>query len=250
MTIIRTAKDADPYARINNTTLRDTRLSWKARGLLAYLLSMPDNWQTRTEHLVNQSPDGEAAVRSGLRELEAAGYLDRSRMQREGGRFEWEITVRETAKPQVAPSGDFPHVDDPHVDNPVVGNRSLRTNQLEEQRKKNNPSPHNACARTLLTDEWERRKAAGVPVPTNYPAAMKALERLLAAGHPPERIAAALKTASTITDRAMELELNRERSGRRDPRPQAEIIAAAASKVEARRAAGVPSLFALPGGNG
>jgi hypothetical protein len=42
MSIIRCQKKRHPYAQIDKTPLLDTRLSWKARGILAYLLTKPD----------------------------------------------------------------------------------------------------------------------------------------------------------------------------------------------------------------
>ena len=76
--------------------LEDERLSWKARGLLAYLLSKPDNWQVMVAHLVNQGPDGRGSVMSGLRELKDAGYIVSSRARAKGGTFDgWDSTVYE-----------------------------------------------------------------------------------------------------------------------------------------------------------
>ncbi|MBN1423811.1 hypothetical protein JXA88_04575 [Candidatus Fermentibacteria bacterium] len=75
-TIIRCEKSRDhPYVMIDRRVAEDPTLSWKAKGLMSYLLSRPDDWQIRVADLVKRSPDGETAVRSGLRELEQRGYL-------------------------------------------------------------------------------------------------------------------------------------------------------------------------------
>ena len=77
------------YTVVHNQTLTDTRLSWKARGLLAYLLSKPDNWTVIVASLVKEAPDGRAAVLTALGELEANGYLIRRGMARgDDGRFD------------------------------------------------------------------------------------------------------------------------------------------------------------------
>ena len=65
------------YTVIQNATLCDSRLSWKARGLLAFLLSKPDGWTVIVTALVREAPDGKRAVMAGLDELEQAGYLQR-----------------------------------------------------------------------------------------------------------------------------------------------------------------------------
>ena len=54
--------------------LADPRLSWKAKGILSYLLGHSDDWEVRTEDLVNRSIDGRDAVYSALNELRKAGY--------------------------------------------------------------------------------------------------------------------------------------------------------------------------------
>ena len=99
-TIIRTVKDrAHPYTIINNTVFNDRGLSWKAKGLMGYFLSKPDDWRVSVTDLVARGGDGPKAVYSGLRELVAAGYVHRSALRDAAGRIRcWEYVVYE--KPQ------------------------------------------------------------------------------------------------------------------------------------------------------
>lgn len=46
------------YTVIDNGALRDPGLSFKATGLLAFLLSLPDNWRPNTRHLSSIKTDG------------------------------------------------------------------------------------------------------------------------------------------------------------------------------------------------
>jgi hypothetical protein len=62
-------------------------LSWKAKGLLGYLLSRPDNWRIIVADLVKQSTDGRDAVYTGLKELINARYIIRERKRLERGRY-------------------------------------------------------------------------------------------------------------------------------------------------------------------
>lgn len=95
--IIRVQKNrANPYVMINKQLLENPDLSWKAKGLLAYLLSKPDNWQIRIYNLIKQSRDGEKSVRSGLRELEDHLYIQRFPVFTEHGINHWESIVYET----------------------------------------------------------------------------------------------------------------------------------------------------------
>lgn len=86
--IIRTAKSREnPYVMLNRALLHDTRLSLKGKGLLSYLLSLPDNWSINVAHLTKVGPDGRDSVQSGIKELVDAGYLVRTELPREAGRF-------------------------------------------------------------------------------------------------------------------------------------------------------------------
>ena len=73
---------------IDKACLNDTRLSWKARGILAYLLSKPDDWEVlTTDLLVNSDHDGVTAVRSAMKELVDCGYAELQSIQGQDGRM-------------------------------------------------------------------------------------------------------------------------------------------------------------------
>jgi hypothetical protein len=98
-TIVRVQRHESKYTMIASATLQDGRLSWEARGLLGYLLSLPPDWQVRVEHLQKQGDAGRDALRRMLRELQQFGYLHGFGMKErgEGGRVVTrEITVYET----------------------------------------------------------------------------------------------------------------------------------------------------------
>lgn len=81
---------------IRRETLQDRdRLSFKARGILGYLLSLPEDWETNARRVVAQGGkpghrgDGRDSVRAGLNELEDAGYLIRHRSHLPDGGWLW-----------------------------------------------------------------------------------------------------------------------------------------------------------------
>lgn len=76
------------YTIISKVPLEDSRLSWKARGLLSYLLSKPDNWTVIVSHLIKEAPDGRDGVTAGLKELERLGYIKRTKRLNSGNRFD------------------------------------------------------------------------------------------------------------------------------------------------------------------
>lgn len=98
-TVFRVQKVPSSFVLLDKRFLFDEDLSYKAKGLLALMLSMPDNWSFYQGWLIKQSKDGEASVRTGLEELEEAGYLVRRKLQDESGRFAgMEFLVYETNK--------------------------------------------------------------------------------------------------------------------------------------------------------
>ena len=96
------------FTIVESVATSDTNLSLKALGLLCKMLSLPDGWEFSEKGLAAIMPkDGITAIRSGLKELEQAGYLHR-RQVREGGRFrEWEWEVSNTPN-AVSPKSGFP----------------------------------------------------------------------------------------------------------------------------------------------
>ena len=91
--IVRSKRPAR-FTVIDNDIVRNHSLSFKARGLLIYLLSMPDDWSVSSHHLASVGAEGRSAVRTGLTELVELGYLVRERRQDpETGRWGWVQTV-------------------------------------------------------------------------------------------------------------------------------------------------------------
>lgn len=95
--IIRTYKNrANPYAQIHRGVLEDSRLSWAARGVMAYLLAKPDNWVVQPGDLQRNGRCGRDAIRSIFKELEDCGYLLRHRVNHSSGQFGWTYRVYES----------------------------------------------------------------------------------------------------------------------------------------------------------
>ncbi|MFJ9121336.1 helix-turn-helix domain-containing protein [Streptomyces sp. NPDC102394] len=76
---------ADQFTQIANALFRDSGLSFKAKGLFGYVSTHRNGWQVTVTDLVRLGPDGREAVRTGLQELEAHGYLIRERLRRPDG---------------------------------------------------------------------------------------------------------------------------------------------------------------------
>jgi hypothetical protein len=123
-TMIRIEKSRD-FSIINNTGLRDRILSWKAKGLLAYLLSLPDDWQIYVEELSNHSRDGIDSTSSAMKELSKNGYILRERLRNEKGQLKNYLYIVY----EVPQTVDITHVE-PKRENPVLGNPILGNPRL------------------------------------------------------------------------------------------------------------------------
>lgn len=94
--IIHGPRHREGFTVIPNRILRDDLLSYRARGLLAYLLSQPNDWQISSRRLAIQSGEGRDAVRTALRELMDVGYLELLKLQDHAGKWVTEYVVTDT----------------------------------------------------------------------------------------------------------------------------------------------------------
>ncbi|MFC9429282.1 hypothetical protein [Streptomyces sp. NPDC056987] len=117
----------DAFTQIRNAVFRDARLSAKAMGIFGNISTHRDGWGITPESISAQMRDGVDAVKSGLRELEKFGYLQRERERRPNGTLgasSYFITdqpelIAET--PSSEPEVENPPVADPPVDQPPKG---------------------------------------------------------------------------------------------------------------------------------
>lgn len=70
---------ADNFTILPNTQIRDSSLSWGARGLLSWLCSHQEGFEVTEGALIEAGPSARDGVRAMIRELEKGGYLRRER---------------------------------------------------------------------------------------------------------------------------------------------------------------------------
>jgi hypothetical protein len=109
MSIIRVRKD-ERYFTASNEPFVDTRLSWETRGLIAYLLTKPNNWQVRIDDLEKQGPAKLHKLRRMLAEARICGYMNRIRVTRADGTFDWITEVFESPSQNPKPSKNITSV--------------------------------------------------------------------------------------------------------------------------------------------
>ena len=83
------------YTVMSNYHLQDKDLSLKAKGLLSYMLSLPDDWDYSINGLVAICKEGVKAIKNTLKELKRCGYLVIYKKQNEIGQYEYEYLIYE-----------------------------------------------------------------------------------------------------------------------------------------------------------
>ncbi|WBW98833.1 hypothetical protein [Oceanirhabdus sp. W0125-5] len=88
MATYRVIKDREnPYVMMNKHGIYDSRLSWKAKGLLMYFMSRPDNWEFHEIEIKKHARDGRDGTRAGIKELIEKKYIKRHRERDTKGKF-------------------------------------------------------------------------------------------------------------------------------------------------------------------
>lgn len=127
MIIRRSVRPRADYTMVSNVALRDRTLSFRSRGILAYMLSLPDGSSTSTQQLAQRSREGRDAVRTAVAELVTATYVTRTKYRDLTGVWRWELTVYD--RPQ---TGD--NVTSPRPENPATDNQAITTNKTSHIR--------------------------------------------------------------------------------------------------------------------
>ena len=110
----------DNFTVVDNHFIRDDNLSWKAKGLLVYLLHLPNDWVVSISDLKNRATNGRDSTSNGIQELIEKGYVTRVQIKVEGRFNGYEYTVRE-----------YPFTENPLMENPtLLSTKELSTKEL------------------------------------------------------------------------------------------------------------------------
>lgn len=156
--VIRVRKRPNNFVMLDKTFLEDDRLSFKAKGILAYLLSKPDNWKVIVGNLVKYSKDGKSAVYAGLKELKECGYYVKTPIRSEDGRriSRWESTVYEVPDSLLS---DFQEIDNEEIENQYLENRERNNNYYNNKLNINNNHVSLSVREEDKTDETDEKNS-------------------------------------------------------------------------------------------
>lgn len=116
MAVFRVDKTVN-YTVMSNYHFKEKKMSLKAKGLLSLMLSLPDNWDYSVKGLAKLSKDGKDSVMSGLKELEAFGYLVRNQLFTEAGHFDgYEYVIFEMPQ-SIQPKSENPKTEKTDTEN-------------------------------------------------------------------------------------------------------------------------------------
>ena len=192
------------FTIIGNGIFTENALSFEAMGLLAYLLSKPDNWQVHVQALVRATEGtaqkrGENKILALLRELIGAGYIIRQRQS--SGKMDYYVYDEPQGEPSADTTPDSgscaenasqpienkPQPSKPHVAKPHVAFEGVLINTEGQQELKLNKDRRGANARVRATPPAEPppppdpRPEPPAP-PVAKPARFEPLAALLALG--------------------------------------------------------------------
>lgn len=158
-TITRRKYERD-FCYMANEFLKDSRLSWKAKGIIAYVQMLPDDWVLNMRDLTNRATDGRDSLYSGIKELEKYGYCAKVMQRNPDGTiagYAYEICDKSVFQPftenpdTVKPDTVKPDTDKPGTENPTLINTNL-TKDLNTLNTNPSNTPQNTFA-SLFPDE-------------------------------------------------------------------------------------------------
>jgi hypothetical protein len=148
MAILRIIKKHQNFVILDKTCLSEPKLSFGAKGLHAYLMSMPDNWQVQVASLQKCSSNGRDAVRGFLTELETLGYIKKSLNRNQdtgkfGGYDYLVLELPDSTEKSISPetenpsavdmTGRLPEPGKPSTGNPAPENPPLISNKYNNK---------------------------------------------------------------------------------------------------------------------
>lgn len=121
------------FVQVENSTVRDPRLSLKATGLLIYLVSLPQGSPVGSRVISARKPDGRSSIMTAFRELRDLGYVEQKTTRKPDGTFTTVTHVYEVPPGAVSePGRGYPTPDDPTTVNRATSLTENKTGREEE----------------------------------------------------------------------------------------------------------------------
>lgn len=130
---------SDCFVTIANTFLKDKNLSNKAKGVLAMILALPDDWDFSIKGMVAVTKDGEASLRSAINEMRENGYcaMKPVRISNKIARWKYLFSGEKLSEKLLC---DFLQVEKLNVENRAQYNKVSNINKYSIEKEDNNKS--------------------------------------------------------------------------------------------------------------
>jgi hypothetical protein len=135
-------KQQVPFTQIANEVLNSRELSFKAKGIYAFMMSKPDDWNFTIRSMAKQVKDGEDGIKSGIKELKDLGYIEYKKHKNGYGTYLLKVHVSPYDKPKVekpVKASESLKGDSPRRENPLKG-KSTRISNKEPSSNKDSIS--------------------------------------------------------------------------------------------------------------
>jgi hypothetical protein len=119
------------FTQIHNAWVRDSNITYKAKGLLTYLLSHEVGYTITIGQIIRESGDGKQSVRSALEELIKAGYLETKRTTDARG---YNAGLAYFIKDPNNPKSENPTLDNPTLDNQTALENNLTKKTIKQEK--------------------------------------------------------------------------------------------------------------------
>ena len=96
-------KQVVPFTQVPNNLLYNPDISFKAKGLWAYMSAKPDGWNFSADRIAEETKEERKAILAGLKELSKNGYI--TAKKKSDGRIEytlhWEVARTSVSEPEL-----------------------------------------------------------------------------------------------------------------------------------------------------
>ena len=117
------------YTVMNITCLQDPNMSMKAKGLYAYLMSLPEDWVLHQTELKRHFKDGRDSIRTAVNELIENGYVTKVDTRNELGQI---VDCTYTVYEEPRKSMENPATEKPITENPTSVNPSIQSTNINK----------------------------------------------------------------------------------------------------------------------
>ena len=232
MNIVKREKSKN-YTTISNVFLRDKNLSIKAKGLLAVVMSLPEDWDFTINGICSVLKEGKTAIYSAIQELKDCGYCNVDICRNEKGIITGnDYTFREFPN-EGNPYSEEPHSDFRHTGNPTqiikeeTNNGNDKIKKIEKEDKSSSKKTYDLSfvdGKYMSTfTEWLEYKAERKEKYKTESSLKACYNRLLKLSGDNPQIAAEIVQQSIANNYAGLFEYKEVRSQKPKPKTQEEI---------------------------